>query len=85
MQNYQHDFYNDRFVNEFIYPNKKNGYYVEIGACDDVTSSQCYFFEKELKWDGIAVEPQKRFNEIIKNLNVSSARYIPNQTRLKFV
>jgi len=63
---YYHDFKNDQFVNEYIYKNKKNGYFVEIGAVDGINFSQCYFFEKNLGWNGIAVEPQKQFNNKIK-------------------
>ena len=65
---YTHNLKNDQFMNEFIFKNKKNGYFVEIGACTGIRSSQCYAFEKYLEWNGIAVEPQKYFHkELIKN------------------
>ena len=65
---YKHDFKNDEFADKYIFKNKRNGYFVEIGACDGVNYSQCYFFEKNRNWDGIAIEPQKRFkNQLLKN------------------
>jgi FkbM family methyltransferase len=59
---YYHDFKNDQFLNEFFFGNEKDGYFVEIGACDGIENSCCYFFESELNWDGIAVEPSKNYS-----------------------
>ena len=59
---YKHSFKNDKFFNEKIFKNKKNGYFVEIGACEGMIESQCYFFEKNLQWEGICVEPQKSYH-----------------------
>lgn len=59
---YYHDFKNDQFLNEFFFGNEKDGYFVEIGACDGIQNSCCYFFESELNWDGIAVEPSKNYS-----------------------
>lgn len=59
---YYHDFKNDQFVNEFFFENEKDGYFVEIGACDGIENSCCYFFESELNWDGIAVEPARNYS-----------------------
>lgn len=41
----------------------KQGYFVEIGACDGINSSQCYSLEEFHDWEGIAIEPQKNFIE----------------------
>jgi len=65
---YKHDFKNDEFANKYIFRNKRNGYFVEIGACNGIDYSQCYFFEKNLNWDGIAIEPQRRHKDaLLKN------------------
>lgn len=65
---FYHDFRNDEFVYKYVFPNKLDGYFVEIGACNGINNSQCYFFEKTLGWDGIAVEPQKKHStDLIKN------------------
>ena len=42
--------------NQF-FPEEKNGVFVEIGAHNGITFSNTYFFEKELGWTGICVEP----------------------------
>lgn len=55
----------DKFVNEHIFKNKKNGVFVDIGAHDGVSLSNTCFFEKELGWTGICIEP---FYELFKEL-----------------
>ncbi len=46
----------DKFIASLL-DNKKNGFFIDIGANDGVTISNSYYFEKELGWTGIAVEP----------------------------
>src|SRR5438309_1453970 len=60
----------DKFVNEHFFKNKKNGFFVDIGAHNGVTYSNTFFFEKELNWTGICIEPiPKIFNELKSNRN----------------
>ena len=47
----------DVWLNNNIFKNKKNGVFVEVGAFDGVGGSNTYFFEKELNWSGILIEP----------------------------
>ena len=47
----------DQYVNETYFHNMKDGTFVEIGAFDGITANNTYFFEKELRWQGICVEP----------------------------
>jgi FkbM family methyltransferase len=47
----------DKFINNSFFHNMKNGFFVEIGAYNGVDGSNCYFFEKFLNWNGIAIEP----------------------------
>lgn len=47
----------DRYLNEYIFKDKKNGFFVDIGAHDGYTLSNSYFFEDKRGWDGICVEP----------------------------
>src|SRR4051812_7676853 len=55
--NYQSQCKQDKFVNEVIFNNKRNGVFVDIGANDGITFSNSYFFEKQLGWTGLCVEP----------------------------
>ena len=46
----------DRYLNERIFSNKRDGTFVEIGGYDGWTGSNCVFFEKVLGWTGLVVE-----------------------------
>lgn len=48
----------DKFVYERYFKDKHNGVFIDIGAHDGITFSNTYFFEKELGWKGICIEPQ---------------------------
>lgn len=77
---YKHDFKNDEFANKYIFKNKLNGYFVEIGACDGVNCSQCYIFEKNMSWDGIAIEPQRRYRDkLLKNRKKTCFKCLGNK------
>lgn len=72
---YYHDLFNDKFFNEIIFKNKVNGYFVEIGALDGVMHSQSYFFEKHKNWDGIIVEPNENYKDILKDNRICNISY----------
>ncbi|MDP3889520.1 MAG: FkbM family methyltransferase [bacterium] len=58
----------DKFINEFFFKNKKNGVFVDIGAHDGMSFSNTYFFESELGWHGICIEPLPEiFSQLQKN------------------
>ena len=62
-------FKQDEYVYNTFFKNKKEqGFFLEIGASNGIHMSNCYFYEKELNWNGIAIEPRKdAYNELIKN------------------
>lgn len=58
----------DRYVYEKFFKDKKEGFFVEIGAHDGVSYSNTAYFEKILNWKGICFEPHpEKFKELIKN------------------
>ena len=73
----------DKYLYEKFFSRKKNGKYIELGAMAGVEYSNTYFFERELGWGGVLIEPniynfellkQNRpnnflFNELISNKN----------------
>jgi FkbM family methyltransferase len=47
----------DRWVAEVLLPNLRAGVFVDIGAHDGVSFSNTLYFEQQLGWTGLAVEP----------------------------
>lgn len=47
----------DAFIHQRFFSGKKGGCFVDIGANDGITGSNTYFFETELGWGGLCVEP----------------------------
>lgn len=65
---YKSQYQQDRILNESIFLNKKNGIFVDIGAHDGKTLSNTYFYEKELEWTGLCIEPLPRvFSQLKEN------------------
>jgi FkbM family methyltransferase len=58
----------DKFANEVIFKNKFNGTFVELGANDGQFLSNTLFFEKNLNWHGLCVEPHPEvYAKLLKN------------------
>ena len=50
------------------FKNKTDGFFLEIGAVDCLTGSNCAFFEKYKNWNGLIIEPSPLYSEkIVKN------------------
>lgn len=57
----------DKWVHSVL-GNKENGYFIELGACDGLYLSNTLFFEENLNWIGICIEPNENYyTELIKN------------------
>jgi len=50
------------------YLNFKDGFYIECGANDGVNQSNTWYFEKNLNWRGILIEPNKQIFEELKKI-----------------
>jgi len=58
----------DEFLNETYFKNKRDGVYIELGALDGVLYSNTKFFEDELHWSGILIEPHPyKYEDLKKN------------------
>jgi FkbM family methyltransferase len=65
---YYSQYSQDRWLYKNLFSEKRNGTFVEIGADDGVDKSNTLFFEKNLSWGGICVEPSpKRFKLLSEN------------------
>uniref|UniRef100_B8DIX6 Methyltransferase FkbM family n=1 Tax=Nitratidesulfovibrio vulgaris (strain DSM 19637 / Miyazaki F) TaxID=883 RepID=B8DIX6_NITV9 len=53
----------DWYVSTKIFPNKKDGFFVDVGANHPYDLSNSYYFER-LGWTGIAFEPQQHVREL---------------------
>ena len=65
---YPSQFGQDKYMNEQFFKNKRNGVFVDIGAFDGIIGSNTSFFENELGWTGICIEPiPEIFEKLQKN------------------
>ena len=66
MSNYKSQFEQDTHVLS-VYNNKRNGFFVEIGAYDGIESPNTYVLEKDFGWTGLCVECNPRFYSSLLN------------------
>ncbi len=58
----------DKFLKEVVFSNKKEGFFIDIGAHNGILFSNSLFFEKFNDWSGICVEPNPSvFTKLILN------------------
>ena len=55
--NYYSQYRQDKLIHETYFQGVKNGVFVDIGAYDGIILSNTLFFEKELGWTGLCIEP----------------------------
>ncbi|MBC7439758.1 MAG: FkbM family methyltransferase [Flavobacterium sp.] len=62
-------------MNEVVFNNKKNGFFIDIGTHDGITYSNSLFFELNNNWKGICVEPNPKvfakLNTLRKSTNLN--------------
>lgn len=67
-ENYFSQYKQDKFLNEVVFLNKKEGFFIDIGAHDGILFSNSLFFERVNGWSGICVEPNPSvFNKLMSN------------------
>jgi len=63
---YKSQYKQDKWLNENIFHNRKGGIFIDVGAHDGITINNTYFFEKELEWKGICIEPNPTIYEKLR-------------------
>ena len=57
-----HDYFSqygqDKFVDQVLFREQRNGVFLDVGAYDGVTINNSYFLERTRGWSGMCVEPQ---------------------------
>jgi FkbM family methyltransferase len=65
--NYNSQVGQDKWVHSVL-GSKREGFFVELGACDGIEYSNTLFFEKQLGWKGICIEPNDEYySKLLKN------------------
>lgn len=65
---YYNETNNDRWIAEYIFPGKRGGYFLEVGAANGKEASSCYVLEEEFGWTGICIEPSDYFfDKLVQN------------------
>lgn len=54
---YYSQYQQDEILNRDVFRNARNGIFLDIGAFDGINLSNTYFYEKELGWRGVCIEP----------------------------
>jgi len=58
----------DQWLNEHVFKKTKKRVFIDVGAHDGIKFSNTYFFEKNLEWTGICIEPNpKVFEKLQQN------------------
>jgi FkbM family methyltransferase len=67
---YYSQYLQDKYIFENLFYEKRDGIFIDIGACDGKDLSNTFFFENELNWSGICFEPiNSYFEQLKKNRN----------------
>lgn len=68
-KNYKSQYNQDKYCFEnFLNKLPTPGTFVEVGASDGIKLSNSYFYEKELGWSGLCIEPRKKaFSDLLLN------------------
>jgi len=76
MSNFKSQIGQDKYISDVIFNNKKNGYFIELGATDGVSLSNTHYFEKELGWNGLCIEPHPKYiSDLKKNRSCSISNF----------
>jgi len=73
---YYSQFQQDQFLNENVFQNFSNGFFVDIGAYDGITQGSNSLFFEELGWSGVCIEPNPTlFKRLKENRKCACLNY----------
>jgi FkbM family methyltransferase len=55
----------DKWV-QSVLGNKRAGFFIELGGADGIEYSNTLFFERELGWNGICIEPNPMYKDLLR-------------------
>lgn len=61
----------DKWIITKVFPNRRKGYFVDIGASNGIDISNTFLLEKHFEWRGICVEPGLMFDQLKRNRKCS--------------
>lgn len=67
MTTYRSQLGQDKWIIEQVFPGKRGGFFVDIGAADGITLSNTYVLEREFGWQGICAEPGADYERLVRN------------------
>jgi len=66
-QHYRSQIGQDKWVIEDVFHEKRNGFFLDVGALDGVLLSNTYVLEKDYGWNGICIEASSAFARLKMN------------------
>ena len=76
---YYSQFSQDQIVNERYIKNRRGGVFVDVGAHNGILYNNSYFFEKELGWSGICIEPMReefeKLQKVRSSININACAF----------
>lgn len=82
MSTFYSQYKQDEYIYNTFFQNKKDGFFLEIGADDGLRFSNCAFFEKTLKWKGISIEARESaYQKLIKNRSCICVNAVLSDTK----
>jgi FkbM family methyltransferase len=67
----------DKIIHETFFKDYTSGFFLELGAYDGISGSNCLFYEKFKNWDGIAIEASEtQFVKLEKNRSCKTLKAV---------
>jgi FkbM family methyltransferase len=63
---YHSQYGQDKYIHERFFKDSHPGFFIEVGALDGILHSNTLFFERELGWQGVLVEPNPALADVLE-------------------